>query len=210
MKQEYRANRLKFIRDVWNPQGIYLPSLTTDFEKEALFEAAQKAPEGDALVVGCYYGADLFIIAKTFELTGSEGNVCGLDPWNPDDLFRHDEIYKREGLDSPMQFVEKKAADYGLADRIWLIQDSSKGYKWNNPLSLLVIDGDHSKEMCMNDLECFAHHVVKGGYILVHDYKGDDVCWEGVPQAVDEWMKLHQECDFYTCGSFAIIHKPEV
>ena len=27
---------IKFILDIWNPKTIYLPSMTTDFEKEIL------------------------------------------------------------------------------------------------------------------------------------------------------------------------------
>jgi len=40
---------------------------------------------------------------------------------------------------------------------------------WATPLSLVFIDGGHSYEAALKDYNCWAHHIIPGGYLLVHD-----------------------------------------
>jgi predicted O-methyltransferase YrrM len=48
-----------------------------------------------------------------------------------------------------------------------------KDSRWNtDPIDLLYIDGDHSYEACLRDLEIFEPWVRKNGIILVHDVHG--------------------------------------
>ena len=40
---------------------------------------------------------------------------------------------------------------------------------WATPLSLLFIDGGHAYETVKTDYECWAPHIMSGGYLLIHD-----------------------------------------
>lgn len=40
---------------------------------------------------------------------------------------------------------------------------------WRTPLSLLFIDGGHSEEAAQADYAGFAHHLMAGGLLLIHD-----------------------------------------
>lgn len=53
------------------------------------------------------------------------------------------------------------------------------------PLDLLFIDGDHSYEGCLADLENWGPRVRKDGLILVHD--SDTPAFPGVRRAIDEF-----------------------
>ena len=40
---------------------------------------------------------------------------------------------------------------------------------WRTPLSLLFIDGGHAEEHAQNDYSGFAHWLVPGGVLVIHD-----------------------------------------
>jgi predicted O-methyltransferase YrrM len=40
---------------------------------------------------------------------------------------------------------------------------------WATPLSLVFIDGGHSKEATLTDYDCWSRHIIPGGYLLIHD-----------------------------------------
>jgi MMP 1-O-methyltransferase len=40
---------------------------------------------------------------------------------------------------------------------------------WATPLGMAFIDGGHAYETARSDYECWAGHVVSGGYLLIHD-----------------------------------------
>ncbi|MFO7667315.1 MAG: class I SAM-dependent methyltransferase [Desulfobacterales bacterium] len=44
---------------------------------------------------------------------------------------------------------------------------------WASPLYLVFIDGGHSYETALMDYNCWAKHIVSGGYLLIHDIFSD-------------------------------------
>ncbi len=40
---------------------------------------------------------------------------------------------------------------------------------WSTPLGLVFIDGGHSMQAALNDYRCWAGHVIRGGYLVIHD-----------------------------------------
>lgn len=40
---------------------------------------------------------------------------------------------------------------------------------WATPLALVFIDGGHAFETARTDYECWAKHILPGGYLLIHD-----------------------------------------
>ncbi|MDX1486258.1 MAG: class I SAM-dependent methyltransferase [Alphaproteobacteria bacterium] len=77
----------------------------------------------------------------------------------------------------------------GVGHNVELIVGDSQTAKYNSvgQLDLLFIDGDHSREGCLNDLQNWWDSVVPGGHIVLHDcYFGN-----GVQDAVLEFVRSH-------------------
>jgi predicted O-methyltransferase YrrM len=54
---------------------------------------------------------------------------------------------------------------------------------WATPLSLVFIDGGHAFEIVRSDYDCWAGHILPGGYLLIHDIfenpkEGGQAPWE--------------------------------
>lgn len=65
------------------------------------------------------------------------------------------------------------------------------GTDWGREQADMVfIDGDHSYEGCLGDIEAWLPHLKKGGFLALHDY-GRDV-WPAVEQAVEFAQKKHK------------------
>lgn len=70
--------------------------------------------------------------------------------------------------------------------RIKFYNDSSLNVAktWDKPINLLFIDGAHHGDAPYNDFKAWEKFVVKGGYILFHDYGGG-----GVTKACERILK---------------------
>jgi len=77
----------------------------------------------------------------------------------------------------------------GLEDKIIPVKGSSQEIAkvWTQEIGLLFIDGDHRYENCLADYNGFAHNIVGGGYLALHDYTGK--YGYKVKQVVDEIIK---------------------
>ena len=100
-------------------------------------------------------------------------------------------------------------------ERVRIMKDSSDDYfkfTRDDVLDAVYIDGDHSYEGCLKDLEGSRRVVKPDGWILGHDYKTNHKCkenWDfGVKKAVDEFCeKYNLEISHYGldgCVSYAI------
>jgi hypothetical protein len=54
---------------------------------------------------------------------------------------------------------------------------------WSTPLSLVFIDGGHALETVQTDYDCWADHILSGGYLMIHDIfedpaEGGQAPWE--------------------------------
>jgi predicted O-methyltransferase YrrM len=64
----------------------------------------------------------------------------------------------------------------------WHIERSQDtGRRWNEPVDLVFIDGDHAQESCRADWELFSPWVSSGGVVLFHDARMDKPGGEGLP-----------------------------
>lgn len=146
-------------------------------EGRALYNIAIKASKhGPCLEIGSYCGKSAMYIgaacrenhAILFSVdhhTGSEEQQPGEGYFDPE-LFD----YRYFQIDTSRYFrnVIRKS---GLADTVVPIMTrsitASRG--WATPLSMVFIDGGHSYETALTDYECWAHHIIKDGYLLIHD-----------------------------------------
>ena len=59
----------------------------------------------------------------------------------------------------------------GLEDTVVALVSRSEvaARQWATPLSMVFIDGGHTAEAARIDYECWAPHIISGGYLLIHD-----------------------------------------
>ena len=92
----------------------------------------------------------------------------------------------------------------GCVIRIW---GDSKivGLKWPIPVDWLHIDGDHSREGILADINTWHRHVKPGGFISFHDY-GDNN-WPAVKEIVDMCMTDDIRLDEFSADHFISFRK---
>lgn len=84
-----------------------------------------------------------------------------------------------------LRLVEAGYDQTGCVIRIW--GDSKvAGKRWQFPIDWLHIDGDHSQEGLIGDIEAWFRHVRPNGFISFHDY--DDPHWPAIKPTVDHFM----------------------
>ena len=78
-----------------------------------------------------------------------------------------------------------------LKSRVQAIRSDSvaAAAKWDQPIRMLFIDGDHRYEGTRADFEAWSPFVIPGGYVAFHDVDS----WEGVTQFYKELLKGSDE-----------------
>jgi predicted O-methyltransferase YrrM len=61
------------------------------------------------------------------------------------------------------------------------------GSRWQAPIRLLFIDGDHSYEATRVDVETWSRHIIPGGIMVFHDVG----VWPGVTQMYQELISAN-------------------
>jgi len=128
-------------------------------EARFLKEQAEKLNPGDVyLEIGVAYGRSLSIVAK-YAFTKE---VYGVDILNWKE--REDNLKK---LKVKANFIEGNSQALALT--------------WKKPIDLLFIDGDHTYEGVVKDIDSWLPKVKDGGMVMFHDYCERE---PGVMQAV--------------------------
>ena len=132
--------------------------------------------QGPALEVGTYCGKSAIYLGAAARSTGSvvftvdhhrgsEENQAG---WE-----HHDEslVDPELGLMDTLPVFRRTIAHAGLEDEVVAVvgRSTTVAAHWRTPLSLLFIDGGHAEEHAQNDYSGFAHWLVPGGALVVHD-----------------------------------------
>jgi len=148
-----------------------------DEEAVKLYETALIAAElGPCLEIGSYCGKSAYFLGTAckeregilFSIDhhrGSEEQQPGEEYFDPD-LF--DKTLGRINTFNLFQDTLERA---GLGDSVVPIVAASSvaGRLWSTPLSLLFIDGGHSFEAASNDFRLWMPHIVKHGFLVIHD-----------------------------------------
>jgi predicted O-methyltransferase YrrM len=138
--------------------------------------------EAEMVEIGCYAGESTSFFAKS----GKFKKVYAVDPWlngydNKDYASYQVKMTKIEKI------FDEKLADYDFVEKIkdYSVEASSKFE--DASLDLVYIDGCHSYDAVISDIDSWLPKVKPGGYISGHDYfgKNKDRVTE-VRKAVDE------------------------
>ncbi len=131
---------------------------------------------GPALEIGSYCGKSaIYLGAAAREVggqvltidhhRGSEENQAG---WEHHDSSLVDAEF---GLMDTLPVFRKTIARAGLEDQVTAVigRSTSVATWWRTPVSLLFIDGGHAEVHAQNDYSGFAHWVMDGGVLVIHD-----------------------------------------
>ena len=131
---------------------------------------------GPALEIGTYCGKSAIYLGSAARAAGSvvftldhhrgsEENQAGWEHHDPT-LVDPD-----LGAMDTLPVFRRTIALAGLEDEVVAVVGSSTtvAAHWRTPLSLLFIDGGHAEEHAQNDYTGFAHWVVPGGVLVIHD-----------------------------------------
>lgn len=166
---------------VWRPAvlapgGPPIRTSLTDAELQALRELGR---DGRVVEIGAAYGASTVAIAQTAAF------VLSVDP----------EPQQRPAL-----------LAYGVEDRVSVVAERSQDILPSLPAAsfdLAFIDGDHSFQATLADLEAMCRLVRLGGWVAIHDYG----YLEAVTRAVDQWRGRARVA---VVDSLAVVHRWEV
>jgi predicted O-methyltransferase YrrM len=142
----------------------------------ALHEAAREAlSRGPLLEVGTYCGkSTLFLAAAAREVggvvvtvdhhRGSEEHQVGWEYHDPTLADGH-------GTTDTLGRFRRTLADSGLEKYVIAVVGHSADVAavWRTPLGMVFIDGGHSDTAARADYEGWAHRIVDGGLLVIHD-----------------------------------------
>ena len=142
----------------------------------ALHEAAREAlPRGPVVEVGTYCGkSTLFLAAAAHEVgglvvtvdhhRGSEEHQVGWEHHDP-------ELADEHGTLDTLGRFRRTLADSGLEQNVIAVVGRSADVAgiWRTPLGMVFIDGGHTDEAATADYEGWAHRIVDGGLLVIHD-----------------------------------------
>jgi predicted O-methyltransferase YrrM len=138
--------------------------------------ALDRLPHGPALEVGTYCGKSaIYLGAAAREVggtvftvdhhRGSEENQAGWEHHDPS------LVDPELGLMDTMPVYRRNLALAGLEDQVVAVvgRSTTVAAHWRTPLSLLFIDGGHAEEHAQNDYTGWAHWLMAGGLLVIHD-----------------------------------------
>jgi predicted O-methyltransferase YrrM len=138
--------------------------------------ARERLPQGPALEIGTYCGKSaIYLGAAAREVggtvltidhhRGSEENQAG---WEHHDASLVDDEL---GVIDTLPAFRKTIANAALEDQVTAVigRSTSVATWWRTPVSLLFIDGGHAEVHAQNDYSGFAHWVMAGGALVIHD-----------------------------------------
>jgi hypothetical protein len=101
---------------------------------------------------------------------------------------------------------DQNVKDWNLGEIISKVKQPSNqaARAWSNPLDFLYIDGDHSYEAVVADIQNFLPHVRPGGHFAFHDFK--PVGKDGVRKAIEELVIPRHE-RLFVAGSLICFRK---
>lgn len=152
----------RLVAEVQEVQGHLTPR---EIRFLALLAALPTAP-GEVLEIGSFKGKSTVVLARGVELAGEE-RMTAVDPLTAPASSDPD---LGPASSSRRDFLEnlRRAA---VEDRVEFHQTTSArlARRWDRPLRLLWIDGDHSYAGAKADFDGFRPHLSDGGIVAIHD-----------------------------------------
>ncbi len=155
-----------------------------------------RAPEC-VVEIGSYCGGSTVVIGRAAARRNPGVKLYAIEPFTFHEArYQHD----YEGL------FDRNVDEWGLTTNVVKIKKTSEkvALDWGREIDFLYIDGDHSYEAVVHDINNFVRFVRARGLFAFHDYKSAGK--EGVRRAVDELvMPYHRPV--FSVGSLICFEK---
>lgn len=146
-------------------------------EGRSLYEIALEASRaGPCLEIGSYCGKStiyLGIACKTNNgILFSIDHHRGSEEQQPGQPYFDPALFNPEtGRVDTFHEFRRTLEKAGLEDTVVALVSRSDvaARLWATPLSLVFIDGGHTDQAALADYNCWAPHIMPGGYLLIHD-----------------------------------------
>lgn len=169
-----------------------VPGMCDHEKMAALCEVARRAPDGDVVEIGSWWGksaAILALLAEAHEI----GNLLCVDPWSPAHLIQNDDSGLVDGMADRVDTDEalavfqlsllpcaarrvnylrlpsELAADRYRRERD-VVTEEFGSTSYTGRIAVLHIDGNHAYDAVRLDIESWCDQVIPGGWIILDDY----------------------------------------
>lgn len=148
-----------------------------DNEAVRLHDVALEASKfGPCVEIGSYCGKSAYFIGTACKANNailySVDHHRGSEEQQPGEEYFDPELYDPElKRINTFKFFWNTIDRAGLMESVVPIVAASEvaGRMWSTPIAMLFIDGGHSFEAAMNDYNVWSKHIVKGGFLVIHD-----------------------------------------
>ena len=146
-------------------------------EGQRLYQTAcEAAAIGPCLEIGSYCGKSALCIARACKEHGtvlfSIDHHLGSEEQQPGEDYFDPELFDARTftIDTLVHFRRTlRLADLEDVVVPMVCRSEVAARAWATPLSLVFIDGGHSYEAVDTDYQCWARHILPGGFLLMHD-----------------------------------------
>jgi len=146
-------------------------------EGQGLYDIALQASRmGPCLEIGSYCGKSAVYLGSACRQNGairfSIDHHRGSEEQQPGEEYFDPSLLDFSTLTpNTLPLFRRSLALAGLEETVVPIVSCSHivARSWATPLSLVFIDGGHAFETARTDYECWAPHMMPGGWLLIHD-----------------------------------------
>ena len=170
----------------------------------AVRHAVKSVPNVHAIVeIGSYCGKSTVVIAGALSLgnVSKETKVFAVDPHAGEVGATDRGIYQ---MSRTLEVFRRNIAEAGMEARVEPVVQYSFEVKWDQPISLLFIDGLHDYENVSRDFNHFERWVADGGLVAFHDYAS---YFPGVKTFVDELIGGGRYTKLESAWSLMVLRK---
>jgi predicted O-methyltransferase YrrM len=181
----------------------------------ALYEAGlQAAGAGPLLEIGSYCGKSAIYLGaaaeKKMAVLFSIDHHRGSEEHQPGEDFHDPRLLNDEGAIDTLPIFKETIVKAGLENSVVAIAGDSAAIaaRWSRPLSMVFIDGGHSREAVEADYAGWAPFVMNGGLLAIHDVFPDPA--DGGRPPFDVYRRAVASGSFEevpTCGSLRLLRR---
>lgn len=151
--------------------------------------------------IGSYHGKSTVLFGSILKRCFAEVKLFAIDP-HDGRLGAEDQHIQL--FPPSFEKLKKNIADAGLYTHVEIIKGNSYNVIWENPISLLFIDGLHDYLNVSGDFKHFSSWIMQNGYVVFHDYAP---YFPGVKRFVDELLRTKNYLKVQQVESTIVLQK---
>lgn len=189
------------LRQMHEVEGWFLDE-EADLLISATAEALSSLPTPHAIVeVGSYCGRSTVVLGAVVKSLGSDARVYAIDP-HEGEVGAADVGLEHTG--STLERFEENIAKAGITEIVIPLRQRSYDTVWNQPISVLLLDGLHDYSSVATDFNHFEAWLLTGAIVAFHDYSTN---FPGVVSFVDELTSKDQYERIHLASSLMVVRR---